>query len=551
MEEPISPQRDPVPAGHCGRKGLLPPRWIWLVLILVACLIAVVQTTDLLGDHSVANVASWVLAFLALASLLIWFWLFSGYSRRVRAASLVGIVASAVTLAILFRVERISGELIPTFAFRYSPRPDARIALPRLQANGQSPAVDLLTTTENGFPQFLGPQRSTSVEHIALARDWAARPPKLVWKREIGAGWSAFSVVNGHAVTMEQRGDQEMVTCYNVKTGQPEWAHSTATRFEILSGGVGPRSTPTIDEGMVYALGAKGHLLCLDGATGERRWQKNLLEEYGISLDEESASLPWGRSGSPLVVDDRVIVPAGGPADGHKVSLVAYDKRTGERVWEGGDRQISYSSPALAVLAGVRQILIVNEDTVSGHDVKTGRVLWDYPWPARSNADPNVSQAVPIGASRVLLSKGYGQGAALLELARGDGGIFATQIVWKNPKVLRTKFTNVAVKDGCVYGLSDGILECVDLETGRRVWKDGRYRHGQILRAGDLLLVLAESGEMVLVEATPERANHVLGRFQAIEGMTWNNIALYGPSLLVRNSEEAACYELPLERPRK
>jgi outer membrane protein assembly factor BamB len=133
----------------------------------------------------------------------------------------------------------------------------------------------------------------------------------------------------------------------------------------------------------------------------------------------------------------------------------------------------------------------------------------------------------------------------LLRLVANGDGTFATEEVWRNSKVLRTKFANVAVKGDAAYGLSDGILECTDLQSGRRIWKDGRYRHGQILRVGDLLLVLTESGEVVLVEATPERPNSVLGRFQAIEGMTWNNLALYGRYLLVRNAEQAACYVLP------
>jgi outer membrane protein assembly factor BamB len=260
----------------------------------------------------------------------------------------------------------------------------------------------------------------------------------------------------------------------------------------------------------------------------------------------EAEALPYGRSGSPLVAGDLVVVPAGGPPDGRKVSLVAYDKKTGERVWEGGDQQISCSSPTLATLLGVEQVVIVNESSVSGHDVATGAVLWQHPWgEGRSNANANVSQAMPLPPDRVFLSKGYGIGAALIEL-RLDGGDFAVEEIWHANQVMRTKFTNPAIHDGYVYGLSDGILESIDLATGERMWKAGRYRQGQVLRVGDLLLVVAESGEVSLVEATPERRNHVLGSFQAVEGKTWNNPALYGPYLLVRNSAEAACYKLPL-----
>ena len=346
---------------------------------------------------------------------------------------------------------------------------------------------------------------------------------------------------------MEQRGDAEMVTCYAIETGRLEWAHSTAARFERLEAGVGPRSTPTIDEGRVYALGALGRLACLDGANGKLLWEKDLLQEYGIAPDDEAAAVLWGRAASPLVAGDRLIVPIGGPKGGRMVSLAAFDKRSGALLWEGGNRQVSYSSPVLATLAGTEQILIVNEATVSGHDLPSGRALWEHPWPGHTNRDPNVSQPVPIAPNLIFVSKGYGQGAMLLQLDAAADGAFTTRAAWKNPRVMKTKFSNVALREGCVYGLSDGILECVELAHGQSKWRQGRYGHGQILLAGDLLLVLSEEGEIVLVEAAPDRANNVLGRFQAIEGLTWNNFALYGPHLLVRNAVEAACYKLPLE----
>jgi outer membrane protein assembly factor BamB len=450
----------------------------------------------------------------------------------------------------LFRIERLSGELLPTFAFRFSTKADRLMELPPDELAGVAAKLKVnLRPTEDDFPQFLGPRRSDRVENVKLARPWTDRQPQLVWRHKIGAGWSAFSVVGGHAITMEQRGDWEMVTCYSVKSGQLEWSHADKTRYERLEAGIGPRSTPTIDNEMVFALGALGHLICLDGDTGKCVWEKDLLKEYDIPIEggKHEDVVLWGRSNSPLIVGHRVIVPIGGPKGGKLVSLAAFDKQTGALVWEGGDKQISYSSPAVATLAGAKQILIANEDTLAGHDVKTGKQLWEYPWPGRTNVNPNVSQAVPIPPNRVFISKGYGGGSMLLELDPNGDGTFKAREVWKNPRAMKTKFTNVFVLAGCAYGLSDGILECVDLSDGQRKWKQGTYGHGQILGVGDLLLVLTEEGEVVLVEATPDSPNNVLGRFQAIEGMTWNNMALSGPYLLVRNAEEAACYKLPLE----
>jgi outer membrane protein assembly factor BamB len=518
----------------------LPPRLISIVLALIVAAILWLQIAHPLGDRGFDNVVTMALAGLAVAVALLWFTFFSGHAWWIRLAPLAALIVGALIFKSFFRLQ-YSGELAPSVALRS----DEHATLDQVPA-AVAAGVDLTTTTADDFPQFLGPRRDTSIDGVELARDWQSRPPELVWRRPIGEGWSAFAVVNGTAVTMEQRGDLELVTAYDVESGEPRWSHSTPTRYELLVAGTGPRATPTIDGGWVFAQGATGKLVALDGATGELRWQHDLLAEYGVTPEVEAEALPYGRSGSPLVAGGLVVVPAGGPPDGRKVSLVAYDRTTGERVWEGGDQQISCSSPTLATLGGVEQILIVNESTVSGHDVATGAVLWQHPWgEGRSNANANVSQAMPLPPNRVFLSKGYGIGAALLELHL-DGGAFAVEEIWHASQVMRTKFTNPAILDGHVYGLSDGILESIELETGERMWKGGRYRQGQILRVGGLLLVVAESGEVSLVEATPERRNHVLGSFQAIDGKTWNNPALYGPYLLVRNSAEAACYKLPL-----
>jgi outer membrane protein assembly factor BamB len=310
-------------------------------------------------------------------------------------------------------------------------------------------------------------------------------------------------------------------------------------------GGAGPRSTPTIHEGRVYALGATGMLYCLDGSSGGVLWSDNLLERYGVTLDDEENTVTWGRSASPLLVDNLCVVPAGGPPEGPYVSLTAFDKNTGQIVWEAGDRQISYSSPVLATLGGQRQILIVNEDQVTGHDPQNGRVLWSYDWPGGSASNASVSQPVALSEDRVLLSKHYGGGAALLRVNRVEDQEYVVNSIWLDSSLLKTKFTNVVVRGDYIYGLSDGILECVEWASGERCWKRGRYGHGQLLGVGDLLLVQAESGEVALARAAPDRFRE-LASFQALDGKTWNNLCLYKELLLVRNAEEAACYELAL-----
>jgi outer membrane protein assembly factor BamB len=152
---------------------------------------------------------------------------------------------------------------------------------------------------------------------------------------------------------------------------------------------------------------------------------------------------------------------------------------------------------------------------------------------------------VVIGPDRLFISKGYGIGAAAFDITPGADGAWSTEEAWRAKAGLKTKFTNVAFHDGHVYGLSDGILECLRASDGKRMWKGGRYDQGQLLRAGNLLVVQAESGDVVLVEATPEK-HRELARLAALSDQTWNSPAIVGDKLLVRNAVEAACYRLPL-----
>ena len=264
-----------------------------------------------------------------------------------------------------------------------------------------------------------------------------------------------------------------------------------------------------------------------------------LLFERDV-LGENSGRAPdHGLASSPLVVDGLVVVVAGGP---HGRSLVAYDAVTGEPRWSGGDAGAGYSSPLVATLAGVRQIVVFNLQGLVGHDVGTGEVLWTDTWPARPE---KVSQPVVLGDDRVFASMGYGVGGRLVRVARrGDGGLEA-QVLWETRR-LKAKFTQVVEHEGFLYGLDEGVMVCLDPADGERRWKRGRYGHGQVLLVDDLLLVQAEGGEVVLVDPNPEELTEV-ARFTAVEGKTWATPALAGDLLIVRSETEAACYRLPTD----
>jgi outer membrane protein assembly factor BamB len=404
------------------------------------------------------------------------------------------------------------------------------------QMSTEAGVNELLANVARGdYPQFLGPDRTGVLKDIRLDRDWQRHPPKELWRRPVGAGWSAFAVSGDYALTQEQRNDDECVVCYQLTTGKQVWVHTDAVRFESPMGGLGPRATPTIAGGRVYTLGATGTLNCLDGATGARIWSADILQGRENTYH--------GSSTSPLVDENAGVVyvcPAGkeGP------SLAAYDMDRGELRWSGGEHRGSYASPAYANLDGVLQILVHNEQGLTGHSPDDGQVLWHFPW--TNSVVTNASQPIVHagGENRVLLSTDYGKGAALIHVSRDAASNWQVKQLWTS-RHMKTKYCTAILYDRYVYGLDEGILACIDVAEGRRQWKGGRYGHGQLLLAGGLLIILTERGEVVLVEPNPKELRE-LGRIEALNAKTWNHPALAGPYLLVRNGEEAACYELPL-----
>lgn len=448
----------------------------------------------------------------------------------------IGLLAVAATGVVvflsLFRVAGLTGASNVDFAYR-SEKPSAPIALSPSATETTTDIVVDITQRAGDSPQYLGPDRNGVLPDVILARDWKKRPPKLLWRKPVGIGWSGFAVVGDYALTQEQRGEFECVVCYEAATGNEVWIYRDETEFHLSMGGPGPRATLTVDAGRVYSMGATGILNCLEGSNGTLVWSVNILK------DAEAKNIAHGVSASPLVTDEWVIVcPTGksGP------SLVAYDRETGGRVWSEGTWRVSYSSPVVAEIAGVAQILNFTSKGLVGHNFADGKVLWEFPW---TNSDStNVAQPIVHagGADRVLIGSGYGAGSALVSVQQQNGQWTATA-VWTSNR-MKTKFTTAVIHGDHVYGLDDGIFECIALKTGKRAWKRGRYGHGQILLAGNLILVQTEKGDVVLVEPNPQKLIE-LGKIPALNGKTWNIPALTQGKLLVRNDREAACYELP------
>lgn len=467
-----------------------------------------------------------------LVLLLLWIVFAARLSRRGRWLGLAGYVLALVTLKFAFRFEGVTGDLVPILTPRWMPRTRAPLAV-----DGATPTNRPLESTPTGsradFPQFLGPGRDGVVTGVVLQLDWRAQPPQLLWKHAVGAGWGGFAVVGSRAITQEQEGPDEWVICYDAETGRRLWAHRDPARYDNPIGGLGPRATPTIDGSRVFTFGSTGQLNCFDLESGRRLWGTNVVG----AVDPQS--LEWGASSSPLRMGEWVIVAPRGLGG---VSLVALRASDGTPGWHGGTDDPHYSSPRLETLLGVPQLLTFTAAGVAALRPENGEVLWEYGW---RGGHPHVSDPRVVSSNRVLIASGYGTGAQLIEVTAEPGSRRwqATNTVWRSMR-LKSKFANLLLKDGFVYGLDDGKLVCLDLADGSQRWQGERYGHGQLLLVGEVILLTAESGEVVLVEASP-KAFRELTRFPAVEGKTWNPPALAGNLLLVRNDREAAAYRLP------
>lgn len=407
----------------------------------------------------------------------------------------------------------------------------ATTAAADIPAGGSLPAAAPVAADRAYWTGFRGSLRDGHYREQPIRTNWPAGGLTPIWKHPIGGGYASFAVAAGRAFTIEQRRAQEVVAAYDVATGRAIWTHGWDASFEEWMGGDGPRATPTWHDGRVYALGAEGELRVLDAATGALAWRVNILDDNGAS------NLQWGMAASPLVFDDLVVVHPGGPANR---SVVAYDRRTGARRWAAQGDQAAYSAPVLTTIAGVRQIILITAGRLIALVPETGELLWSHDWPGPNNGI-NASQPLLTGDDRIMLSSGYGTGAALIEVGRANGA-WTTREVWRTNR-LKNRFSSSVVHDGYIYGLDESILTCLDVDTGDVRWKAGRYGHGQFVLASGHLIVLTEDGDLALVRATPDRHDEV-ARFPVLDGKTWNHPAIDQGRLLVRNLVEMAAFDL-------
>jgi len=390
-----------------------------------------------------------------------------------------------------------------------------------------SVASAALAQSAANWPQWRGPNRDGISKETGLLKQWPAEGPPLAWKATgAGRGYSSFSISNGKLYTMGLRGDREFVIAFDVATGKEAWAtpHGSAFRNDR---GDGPRGTPTIDGDRLYALGGNGDLSALDARTGKIVWSKNILKEFGGS------NIIWGISESPLVLENKVLVNAGG----RDASIVALNKADGSVIWKSQSDEPGYSSAIPAEINGITQVVFFTARRAVGLDSKDGRLLWDYEKPANNTSNA----ATPIvRANRIFISSDYGAGGGVVEIKPDN----KAQEIYFTKNMKNHHSSSVLIGDH-LYGFSSSILTVMKFDTGEIAWRDRSVGKGSLVFADGHFYLLSENGVVGLVEATPTGYKEK-GRFRIQQDSlpTWAHPVVAGGRLYLRDQDTIYAYDV-------
>jgi outer membrane protein assembly factor BamB len=432
----------------------------------------------------------------------------------------------------LLRVVDLGGDLTALTEWRWKAAPAAAEQAVAAHADIKGTATLPAEVGPGDWTSFRGPNRDGHAAGISFSTDWAATPPKELWRRPVGAGHSSISVAGDYLFTQEQAGDVELVSCYSAKTGDAVWTVSVKTRHEDTMGGVGPRATPTYGRGKVYAQSTGGLFQCLDASNGELVWSKEM------TTTEDPNPPQYGFASSPLMMGDVVVQYATGAG---RSDMAAFKADTGEEVWSTAKGTGGYGSPHLVELAGAKQLMLWNSVGLQAFDPANGNKLWEHVFEKKQF--PRCVQPIHAGEGRFVLGANMDFGTRMVTSTQGAGG-WEVKENWTNDKH-RPYFNDNVAHKGALYGFDGNRLCCLDLATGETKWQGDRCG-GQVmaLPAMDLVLVLTEKGAVSLVKTDPAAYTEVAS-FKAITGKTWNHPVIANGKLYVRNSEEMACFELP------
>lgn len=426
----------------------------------------------------------------------------------------------------LLRTDGMRGNSRNDFAWRWSKTAEEKLLALSDDTNFKISPDSTILNTKAEWPGFRGINRDGIINGIQIKTEWKASPPVELWRQPVGPGCSSFAIHGNVFFTQEQRGEEEVVSCYTLTTGKLVWKHSDKARFYDSHAGAGPRSTPTLAGGRVYTLGGTGILNALNAADGAKIWTRDAAKENDVKV------LGWGFSGSPLVIDSVVIISLSG-------KLAAYNAENGKQVWNCPDGGNSYSSPHLVTINGIPQVILMSKSGAFSVEPASGKKLWKYEWPITDR----ILQPAIVSETDLLFSL---ETQALRRVnVTYNQEEWLVKEVWTSVE-MKLNFNDIIIHKGYAYGFDGPSIACIDLKDGKRTWKGAPYRGWLLLLADqDMLIVLTEKGDIALVEAKPEQFRE-LAKIPAIKGKTWNHPALAGEVLLVRNAEEMTAFRLPL-----
>lgn len=381
------------------------------------------------------------------------------------------------------------------------------------------------------WPQFFGPDRNGVYTGPPLAEEWSSDGPPVLWNRPVGEGFSGPVTADGRVILHHRIGNEEIVEAFDAESGDNLWRYAYATTYRDDFGfDEGPRAVPVIADGVVYTFGAQGQLHAVDVRTGEPVWSMDTQQRFSVPKNF------FGTGGSPLVEDGRVIANIGGTtAEGMPAGIVAFDAATGEVLWAAVDDDASYSSAVGATIDGQRYAIFFTRTGLVGIDPSDGQLQFQLRWRSRSASSVNAASPIVID-NRIFISAEYGPGAGVLEW---DGE--SLMPLWSSNDVLSTHYATSVYRDGYLYGYHGRqefgpSLRAVEFETGRVAWNVDQFRAGGIILAGDRLLILRESGELVLADASPDGFSPI-ARAQILPPTMRAYAALSNGILYVRNSD--------------
>lgn len=417
------------------------------------------------------------------------------------------------------------------------------------------------------WPQWMGPQRDNVWREAGILERFPAGGPRAVWRTPIAGGFAGPAVADGKVYVMDlvtadnvkvsnfERkafAGTERVLCLDAATGNILWKHETPVEYAI-SYPAGPRCTPVVAGGKVYALGAVGNLYCFDAASGDVVWSKNFPADYGTK------PALWGYANHPLLDGQKLLCIVGGKGS----HAVAFDKDTGEEIWRALDApEQGYSPPTIVEAAGVRQLILVKPDAIAAVDPETGRELWPEPMPYEASSGCIIMS--PVSSGDNLFVGGFNNKSVLMKLTADKP---SADVVWhdKGKDSISPVNAQPYAVSGVLYGVDQkGVLRAVDLAAGKQLWETPKPWGARplnsgtafLVRQGDRVWIMVDTGDLIIARLTPEGYEEI-DRAQVIkptgvaEGrdVLWSMPAFANRCMFVRNDAEILCLDLAAPDP--